>query len=150
MEFWQKLEKKLDLKLSITQLNNYIKNIFDNEELLLGISVYGEVSGYKISGGNAYFDLKEDGAILSCVEFGARSDIKNGDCVVVTGRLNYHVRLGKLSFVASKIEPYGMGELYFAFLKLKEKLEQEGVFDERFKKQIPKYCQTIGVVTIPT
>ena len=140
----------MDLKLSITQLNNYIKNIFDNEELLLGVSVYGEVSGYKISSGNAYFDLKEDGAQLSCIEFGAHSEIKDGDLIAVTGRLNYHVRLGKLSFVAQKIEPYGMGELYLRFLKLKERLESEGIFDERFKKQIPKFSQTVGVVTSET
>ena len=138
------------LKLSITQLNNYIKNIFDNEELLIGISVYGEVSGYKISGGNAYFDIKEEGATLSCIEFGATSEIKDGDSVLITGRLNYHVRFGKLSFVASKIEPYGMGDLYKKFLLLKEKLEAEGIFDERNKREIPKYAKCIGVVTSET
>lgn len=139
------------LTLSITQLNNYIKNIFDNEELLIGVSVYGEVTNFKISNGIAYFDIKEDGAQLSCVKFSAYTPFaKNGDQVVVTGKLNYHVRLGRLSFVASKVEPYGMGELYKKFLELKARLESEGLFDERRKKELPKYAHKIGVVTSET
>ncbi|MBQ7579238.1 MAG: exodeoxyribonuclease VII large subunit [Clostridia bacterium] len=138
------------LKLSVTQLNNYIKNIFDNEELLYNIGVFGEVTNYKISGGNAYFDIKDDGATLSCLEFGAKTDIRNGDSVLVSGRPNYHVKLGRFSFIASKIEPYGQGELYLKFLALKKKLEDQGIFDERNKKQIPKYAKNIGVVTSET
>lgn len=140
-----------NLTLSITQLNNYIKNIFDNEELLIGVSVYGEVTNFKISNGIAYFDIKEDGAQLSCVKFSSYVPFaKNGDQVIVTGKLNYHVRLGRLSFVASKVEPYGMGELYKQFLELKARLESEGIFDESKKKPIPKYAKKIGVVTSET
>ena len=135
-----------NLTLSITQLNNYIKNIFDNEELLIGVSVYGEVTNFKISNGIAYFDIKEDGAQLSCVKFSAYAPFaKNGDQVIVTGKLNYHVRLGRLSFVASKVEPYGMGELYKKYLELKARLESEGVFDESHKIPLPKYANKIGV-----
>lgn len=140
-----------NLTLSITQLNNYIKNIFDNEELLIGVSVYGEVTNFKISNGIAYFDIKEDGAQLSCVKFSSFVPFaKNGDLVVVTGKLNYHVRLGKLSFVASKVEPYGIGELYKKYLELKARLESEGIFDEANKKPLPKYANKIGVVTSET
>lgn len=140
-----------NLVLSITQLNNYIKSIFDNEELLIGISVYGEVTNFKISNGIAYFDIKENGAQLSCVKFSSYYPFaKNGDQVVVTGKLNYHVRLGRLSFVATKVEPYGMGELYKQYLELKARLESEGVFDESRKKQIPRYANKIGVVTSET
>lgn len=140
-----------NLTLSITQLNNYIKNIFDNEELLIGVSVYGEVTNFKISNGIAYFDIKEDGAQLSCVKFSAYAPFaKNGDQVIVTGKLNYHVRLGRLSFVASKVEPYGMGELYKKYLELKARLESEGLFDESKKKELPHYARKIGVVTSET
>lgn len=140
-----------NLTLSITQLNNYIKNIFDNEELLIGVSVYGEITNFKISNGVAYFDIKEDGAQLSCVKFSSNAPFaKNGDQVIVTGKLNYHVRLGRLSFVVSKIEPYGMGELYKKFLELKARLESEGIFDESKKKPLPKYAKKIGVVTSET
>ena len=140
-----------NLTLSISQLNNYIKNIFDNEELLIGVSVYGEVTNFKISNGIAYFDIKEEGAQLSCVKFSSFYPFaKNGDQVIVTGKLNYHVKLGKLSFVASKVEPYGMGELYKQFLELKERLGKEGIFDQSKKKEIPKYANKIGVVTSET
>ena len=139
------------LTLSISQLNNYIKNIFDNEELLIGVSVYGEVTNFKISNGIAYFDIKEEGAQLSCVKFSCFAPFaKNGDQVLVTGKLNYHVRLGKLSFVAQKVEPYGMGELYKQFLELKARLESEGIFDQSKKKPIPKFANKIGVVTSET
>ncbi len=140
-----------NLTLSITQLNNYIKNIFDNEELLINISVYGEVTNFKISNGIAYFDIKEDGAQLSCIKFSSFYPFaKNGDQVVVTGKLNYHVKLGRLSFVVSSIEQYGMGALYKQFLELKAKLEQEGIFDKSKKKTIAKYAKKIGVVTSET
>lgn len=140
-----------NLTLSITQLNNYIKNIFDNEELLIGVSVYGEVTNFKISNGVAYFDIKEEGAQLSCIKFSSFFPFaKNGDQVIVTGKLNYHVKLGRLSFVASKVEQYGMGQLYKQYLELKARLESEGIFDASKKKEIPKYAKNIGVVTSET
>ena len=140
-----------NLTLSITQLNNYIKNIFDNEELLIGVSVYGEVTNFKISNGIAYFDIKEEGAQLSCVKFSSFVPFaKNGDKVIVTGKLNYHVKLGRLSFVVNKVEQYGMGELYKKFLELKARLESEGLFDQSKKIPLPKFANTIGVVTSET
>ena len=140
-----------NLTLTITQLNTYVKQIIDAEELISNVSVHGEISNYKISNGNAYFDIKEEGAQLSCIKFGEYAgNFKNGDQVMITGRLNYHVKLGRLTFVVSKIEAHGMGELYKKYIELKEKLEAEGVFDERLKKQIPKYAKKIGVVTSET
>lgn len=139
------------LTLSITQLNNYIKRIIDSEELLFDVSVYGEVTNFKLSNGIAYFDIKEEGAQLSCVKFSSYAPFaKNGDKVVVTGRLNYHVKLGRLSFIVSKIEAYGMGELYKQFLELKARLEAEGLFDPAKKKPIPTHASTVGVVTSET
>lgn len=138
------------LELSVLQLNNYLKNLIDQDEFLFYIGVFGEVSNYKISGGNAYFDIIEEGAQLSCIQFGAGADIKNGDRVLVSGRVNYHTRFGKLTFIASKIEPFGLGALYKKYLELKAKLEAEGLFDERYKKQLPKFASCIGVVTSET
>lgn len=140
-----------NITLSITQLNTIVKRIIDAEDFISNVSVFGEVSNFKISGNNAYFDIKEEGAQLSCVMFGAYGKMqKNGDKVLVTGKLNYSIKLGRLSFIANKIEPYGMGELYQKYLELKEKLTAEGVFDERYKKQIPKFAHKIGVVTSET
>ncbi|MBQ7452962.1 MAG: exodeoxyribonuclease VII large subunit [Clostridia bacterium] len=139
-----------DIKLTVSQLNTYLKNIIDAEVLLSNVSVYGEVTNYKLSHNNAYFEIKDESAQLSCIEFGAQSDIKNGDYIVVTGRPNYHVKLGRLSFVVNHIEPYGIGALYQKFLELKDKLEKEGLFDEKFKQPLPKYAKTIGVVSSET
>ncbi len=139
------------IKLNIIQLNTLIKRIIDAEEFLQTISVYGEVSNFKISAGNAYFDIKEDGAQIACIKFGAYDlDIRNGDMVLLTGKLNYYVKTGKLSFIANKIEPYGLGELYKKYLMLKEKLSTEGLFDERHKKQLPRFANNVGVVTSET
>jgi len=140
-----------NLTLTITQLNTYIKQIIDAEDLISNVSVSGELTNFKISNGNAYFDIKEEGAQLSCIKFGSFSnEFKNGDRVLVTGRLNYHIKLGRLSFVVNKIEAFGMGELYKKYLMLKESLEKEGLFDESNKKQIPRFAHKIGVVTSET
>ncbi|MEG1582126.1 MAG: exodeoxyribonuclease VII large subunit [Clostridia bacterium] len=136
--------------LSVLQLNNYIKNIFDAEEMLIGVSVFGEVSNFKVSGTSAYFDLKEEGASISCVMFSYSSNIKNGDKLLITGKLNFHIKLGKLSFIVQKTELQGQGELYQKYLELKAKLEREGLFDERNKKSLPKFAQHIGVITSKT
>ncbi len=139
------------LTLTILQFNTFVKNILDAEEFLSSVSVVGEVTNYKVSGGNAYFDLKEENAMLSCVQFGAaNSGIKNGDLLTVTGRVNFYVKSGRLNFIVNKVQAYGMGDLYQRFLMLKEKLEQQGLFREEIKKPIPKFAKRVGVVTSET
>lgn len=134
--------------ISVSQLSGYIKGIFEAEELLHNIMVYGEISGLSILRGNAYFSLKDEEAILSCVFFGAdEKNLKNGDLVVVTGTPRYYVKGGKLNFNVYKVEPFGVGELFKKFLETKERLAKEGFFDEDRKKEIPKDIKRIGVVT---
>lgn len=136
------------LTLSILQFNTFVKNILDAEEFLSNISVFGEVTNFKISGGNAYFDLKDESAMLSCVKFGADElTIKNGDKITVFGKVNFYVKSGRLNFIVSKAQAYGLGDLYQKFLELKNRLEKEGFFREEIKKEIPKYAKRIGVVT---
>ena len=76
--------------LSISQVNNYIKNIFEAEVMLQNICVFGEVSSYKISNGIAYFNLQDENGLLPCVLFGAnRFDVPNvGDMVLVVGSVS--------------------------------------------------------------
>ena len=138
--------------LSISQVNNYIKNIFDAEIMLQNICVYGEVSSYKISNGIAYFNLQDNNGLLPCVLFGAnRFDVPNiGDMVLVVGSVNYYAKGGKLSFNATQIAPYGKGVLYEKFLKLKSELEAKGYFDLDHKKPLPERVKRIGVVTSAT
>ncbi len=139
------------LTLSILQFNTFVKNILDSEEFLSNISVFGEVTNYKISGGNAYFDLKDETAMLSCVKFGASElEIKNGDLITVFGKVNFYVKSGRLNFIVSKASAYGLGDLYQKFLELKNRLEKEGFFREEIKKDIPRYAKRIGVVTSET
>ena len=135
--------------LTVSQVGTYIKNIFDAEEMLHDIDVVGEISGFSITRDIAYFSLKDENSLLSCVLFGASkyANIKNGDSVVVTGTPRYYVKGGKLNFNATKILPYGQGLLFKQFLELKQKLELEGLFATEHKKPIPKNVKTIGVVT---
>lgn len=139
------------LTLSVLQFNTFVKNILDAEVFLSNISLVGEVTNFKISGGNAYFDLKDENASVACVKFGASDlSIKNGDLITVFGKVNFYVKSGKLSFVVSKTQSYGLGDLYQKFIELKTKLEQEGFFKEEIKKPIPKFAKKVGVVTSET
>lgn len=141
-----------NMKLTVTQISNYIKNIFDNEELLIGVSVVGEITNLKPSSRAIYFDVKDDNASLPCVCFDQilLNGFAFGDKVSVTGKLNYYAKTGKLSFIVSKIEKFGIGELYKEFLELKKTLENEGLFDELKKKPLPKFVKKVGVVTSET
>lgn len=138
--------------ISVSQLNTYIRNIFEAEIMLQNIFVYGEVSSYNISNGIAYFNLKDEAGMLSCVLFGANNfdSPKIGDMVLVRGSMNYYAKGGKLSFNATSIMPYGKGQLYEKFLQLKAKLDAKGYFAPDAKKPIPKKVKRIGVVTSPT
>lgn len=137
--------------LSVSQYGNYIKNIFDAEIMLQGVSIYGEISGWQCVRDNAYFSIKDDNATISCVMFGVGdSFFKDGESVVVTGSPNYYVKGGKLSFNVRRIERKGLGSLFENFLKLKAKLESEGLFDQQIKKSLPKNIKKVGVVTSAT
>ncbi|MBQ2713206.1 MAG: exodeoxyribonuclease VII large subunit [Clostridia bacterium] len=136
--------------ITVSQLCGYVKGIFDAEELLHNIWLLGEVSGFTVSNGNAFFTLKDAGGLIGCVYFGIdQSDYrpKNGDLIVARGRPAYYPRGGRLNFQTSEIRPYGQGLLYAERQKLKERLEKEGLFDKKYKKPLPKYALKIGVVT---
>jgi len=138
--------------ISVSQINTYIKSIFEAEVMLQNICVYGEIGSFSISGGNAYFNLKDDSGMLSCVLFGAsRFDTpKVGDMVLVRGSMSYYAKGGRLSFNAFSIMPYGRGLLFEKFIQLKNELEARGYFDAEHKKSIPERVRRIGVVSSPT
>ncbi len=139
--------------ISVTQFSTYVRQIFNAEELLHNILIYGEVSGWNMSRGTAYFNLKDADALLPCVRFGADAlDYvpKEGDMVVVRGSPNYYVKGGRFSFVVTTIKAYGLGVLYQQFLELKAKLEKEGLFSPERKKSLPKNIKRVGVVTSET
>lgn len=135
--------------ISVTKFNNYIKQIFDSEELLHNISIVGEVFGVSISRNVIYFSLKDDTSSLACVCFYPNliNQLQEGNKVIVTGSPNYYTKAGKLNFNVNQVEKTGQGELYENFLKLKQKLEEEGLFDNNKKKPFPKEIKRIGVIT---
>lgn len=135
--------------ISVSQLGNYIKNIFDAEELLHNIPVVGEVFGVSLSRNVIYFSLKDENATLQCVCFyPALADlIEEGAKIIATGSPNYYVKGGRLNFNVVKVEKAGIGKLYEEFLKMKEKLEKEGLFDIAHKKSMPENIRRIGVIT---
>lgn len=132
---------------SVSQINKLIKDIIDNEMLFEEVTITGELSSFSITRNIAYFTLKDNENLLSCVQFGCKQEYKIGDMVQCTGNIKYYPKGGKLSLNAYKIELCGMGEIYQQFLKLKAKLEQEGLFDPIHKIAIPRYINSIGVVT---
>lgn len=136
--------------LTVTQLNKRIKDILENEVILEHICICGEISSFSVTRGIAYFNIKDDESLLSCVMFNCIESYNIGDKVQVTGNVNYYVKGGKLSLNVSKIERLGQGSLYQQYLLLKSKLEQEGLFDLSHKKPIPKYIKRIGVITSKT
>ena len=138
--------------ISVSVLANYIKQIFDAEMLLYNVEVIGEISSYSVSGGNAFFTLKDENALLNCVLFGTDNSQKFsvGDKVIVTGTPKYYVKGGKLNFNATNIKLFGDGEIFKRFKELKERLEKEGLFDAEHKKPMPRQIQRIGVVTSET
>ncbi len=141
---------------TVGQVNSYIKNMFEQDFLLQELSVKGEVSNCKYhSSGHIYFTLKDGKGTIACVMFaGNRSGLSfrlaEGMQVIVRGAIDVYERDGKYQLYAKSIKPDGEGALFEQFERLKRKLEEQGMFDAGYKKPIPKYVRTLGVVTAPT
>lgn len=141
---------------SVTQVNSYIKNMFTQDFLLRRLSVKGEVSNCKYhSSGHIYFTLKDRGGTLSAVMFssqrrGLKFHLEEGQQVVVKGTVDVYERDGRYQLYASEIELSGRGDLYVKFEKLLRELEEMGMFAAQYKRPIPKYAKTVGIVTAPT
>ena len=135
--------------ITVSKFNQYIKQIFDSEELIHNISIVGEVFGKSVTRNVIYFSLKDEEATLSCVCFyPSFSDlIKEGSKVIITGSPNFYIKGGKLNFNVVKVETLGMGNLYEEFIKLKQRLDDEGLFNSSRKKPLPKTIKRIGVIT---
>jgi len=139
--------------LSITQINEYIRNLMDSDALLTGLAVRGEISNYKMyPSGHHYFTLKDEGGALKCVMFKSnamrlRFRPENGMKVVAMGRITVYPRDGAYQLYCTGLVLDGVGDLYAAFEQLKSKLAAQGLFDPSHKKPIPKYPKVIGIVT---
>ena len=141
---------------SVGQINAYIKNMFRQDFLLARVSVKGEVSNCKYhTSGHVYFSLKDETGVIRCVLFaGSRQAVsfrlENGQSVIVDGSVSVYERDGSYQLYARNIRQDGLGELFERFEKLKRQLEEMGMFSPEYKKPVPKYIRTLGVVTAPT
>lgn len=136
----------------VKEVSKYISNVLRRDSFLSNISVEGEVSNFKKSGGHSYFSIKDDGAMLKCVVFKtipiAQSlNLTDGQKVVVTGTVMTYEKGSYYQILCKNVEEVGRGNLYEQFLALKEKLSKEGLFNSELKKPIPKFPKNIGVVT---
>ena len=141
---------------SVSQVNSYIKNMFAQDFALSRISVRGEVSNCKYhTSGHIYFTLKDKTGTLAAVMFagqrrGLSFQLQEGQQVVVTGTVDVYERDGKYQLYARKIEQDGQGDLFLRFQKLRDQLEEMGMFAPEYKQPIPRYARTVGVVTAST
>ncbi|MEG1880468.1 MAG: exodeoxyribonuclease VII large subunit [Oscillospiraceae bacterium] len=142
--------------LSVTQVNLYIKEIFNRDDVLTDVLVKGELSNFKAhSSGHMYMSLKDETGVMRAVMFrSAASKVnfkpENGMKVVVHGRISVYERDGQYQLYIDKMTQDGVGDLHVAFEKLKVKLNEEGLFAPEHKKPLPHYPKKIGVVTAPT
>ena len=138
---------------TVTEVNHLVKLLLDNEPMLQGICVRGELSNYKIyPSGHHYFSLKDPDGALRCVMFrGAAGKLRfrpeNGMKVLVTGRVTVFPRDGAYQLYCDSLTPEGVGDLAVAFEQLKAKLQAEGLFDPAHKKPLPPYPEKIAIVT---
>ena len=142
--------------LTVTQLNLFIKDLMGQIPLLNNIKIKGEISNFKHhSSGHMYMSLKDESGVLRAVMFKNSAMYlkfrpENGMQVVASGRISVYERDGQYQLYINSMEQEGKGNLYEQFEKLKAKLQLEGLFDQNFKKPIPRYPKCIGVVTAPT
>ncbi len=139
--------------LTITQINEYIRAMMDNDRLLINVAVKGEISNYKMyPSGHHYFTLKDEGGALKCVLFKGnamrlRFRPENGMQVIAMGKISVYPRDGAYQLYCNGLVLDGVGDLYAAFEQLKTKLAAQGLFDPAHKRPLPKLPGTIGIIT---
>lgn len=142
--------------VTVTQLNKYLKDKFDEDENLNAILVKGEISNFKNHyTGHLYFTLKDENSLIKCIMFKSYAERlafkpKDGMKVMVFGAVSVFERDGVYQIYAKSMMEDGMGDLHEQFEQLKAKLEKEGLFDEFHKKPIPLYPKIVGVLTSQT
>lgn len=142
--------------LSVSEVNAYIKRNLSYDPILSNLIIEGELSNYKLhSSGHAYFSLKDSDARISCVMFHRDFSTvdfapENGMKIRAKGYISVYERDGKYQLYAKALEQSGLGDLHLKFEKMKKKLDEEGLFDQKHKKRVPEFPEKIAVVTSPT
>lgn len=142
--------------LSVTDINKYVKTLFENDPLLPEVSVRGEITNFKAHyTGHLYFTLKDEYSTIKCVMFKGYAQFlkfkpSDGMKVVIKGQVSCYERDGVYQIYCKSMSPEGLGDLYLAYEQLKEKLNKEGLFDDIHKKPIPFLPKRVGVITSRT
>ncbi|MCG8542024.1 MAG: exodeoxyribonuclease VII large subunit [Clostridia bacterium] len=142
--------------LTVSELNSYLKRILMYDPILNNLIIKGEISNFKLhNSGHCYFSLKDRNSKLRCVMF--NNDFRelkflpeDGMNVIAKGNVSVYERNGEYQLYVNSLEQVGLGKLYLEFEKLKDKLSEEGYFDEDRKKDIPFFPKRIAVITSPT
>ena len=140
--------------LTVTETNRMARLALESDPLLQDVWVGGEVSGTsRPASGHFYFTLKDSSASIRCVmwrDAAARVSLpRDGEAVEAHGRISLYEAGGQYQLYVDYLQPAGQGELFAEFLRLKAKLEAEGIFDPQRKRPIPRWPKTIAVVTSP-
>lgn len=144
-----------DQYINVSDLNYYIKTYLENNYFLQDVYVKGEISNFKRhQSGTLYFAIKDDKAAVNVVMFASyasklKTSLKDGDLVLIRGRINVYEARGTYSINASEVIFDSKGMLLIQFEELKAKLASEGLFDAKYKKALPKYPLKIGLITAP-
>ncbi|MGI6744602.1 MAG: Exodeoxyribonuclease 7 large subunit [Firmicutes bacterium ADurb.Bin300] len=142
--------------LTVTQLNNYVKKLIENDEYLNVFFLSGEISNFKRhTSGHLYMSLKDSTGVIRAVMFAQaaarlRFRPEDGMKVIIRGRASIYTKDGSFQVYIDDMQPDGLGSLNLAFEQLKEKLRKEGLFDVSKKKTLPRLPNKIGVITSPT
>ena len=142
--------------ISVTELNKYIKDKIDKDEMLNNVFVKGEISNYKHHyTGHLYFTLKDENSLIKCIMFkgyaaNLKFEPKDGMKVTIFGTVSVFERDGVYQIYVKAMQEGGIGSLYKAYEEMKAKLEKEGLFDQSHKKKIPLMPRCIGVLTSNT
>ena len=145
-----------NMAISVSELNSYIKNKIDNDEILNNVLIKGEISNFKNHyTGHMYFTLKDENSLIKCIMFKSYAQKlefmpKDGMKVFVFGTVSVFERDGIYQIYVKAMQEDGVGILYKKYEELKQRLEEEGYFDERHKQKIPLMPKTIGVLTSQT
>ncbi|MBE6682122.1 MAG: exodeoxyribonuclease VII large subunit [Ruminococcaceae bacterium] len=142
--------------MTVSQLNEYMKTLIDSSPVLSNVCIVGEISNFTnhYKTGHLYFTLKDESALVKAVMFRTytgklRFVPKDNMKVLVYGRISVFARDGVYQLYAEDMEQFGVGDLYLKFEELKKKLSSLGMFDEQYKKPLPRFPKRIGIITSP-
>ncbi|MGV1060703.1 exodeoxyribonuclease VII large subunit [Clostridium perfringens] len=142
--------------LSVDEVNNYVKKLVENDFILKNLNVKGEISNLKFhSSGHIYFSLKDENSKVNCIMFKNNAvnldfRLEEGMKVEIKARLGVYHKEGTYQLYCENIKKAGIGELFEEFHKLKKELSEEGIFDEKYKRALPKFPKRIGIITART